>query len=175
MEGEDFLEEPYSFGECRSYDFTTTAHCNAFKVPDKELHVNARKRGNWVTVIIPDIMTLPGGTKDDNITIDPFLPTELLGSKPRVRTFSGIGKNCNIWDNKRFKCIIIVILNENGTITIKPSARFVRTGNVAEYGDIFKAKGWFDGGNYLVLKMGTLGVQFTYVIDDEHEYDKLTN
>lgn len=171
MEGDDFLSEPYSFGECKSYDFTTTAHCKAFATPDKEIHVSVRKRGNWVTVIIPNIMSLPGGTEDDVITIDPFLPSELLGNNPRVRMFSGIGKNCEIYGSQRKKYNIIVILNEKGTITIKPSARFVIAGNVAQYGDIFKAKGWFEGGNYLSLEIGSLGIQFTYVIDDNHKYD----
>ena len=66
MDGEDFLEEPYSFGECKSYEFATTAHCSAFTTPDKVIRVSVRKRGDWVTVVIPDIISMNGGTKDEN-------------------------------------------------------------------------------------------------------------
>ena len=173
MEGEDFLEEPYSFGECRSYDFTTTAHCNAFETPDKEIHVSVRKRGDWVTVVIPDIISMNGGTKDDIITIDPFLSAELLGSNPRVRMFGGMGKNSAVYSNYNYEPANLVIeLKNDGTVIIKPLQKFI-IGNVAGtpyYNTTFIAKPK-NGSNLVLDTIGSHSIRFTYVIDDNHKYD----
>ena len=161
MEGEDFLSEPYSFGVCRSYNFTTTAHCDVFTTKDKEIHVSVRKRGNWVTVIIPDIMdTVLQVT--GNLVVDPFLPSELLGSNPRVRLFGCIVRNCFFRGGRSELEPGMIRMEIDGTIKIKPVCkedndfRYDFRGNLLE-GD----------------KVGSTTTQFTYVIDDGHKFDNI--
>lgn len=175
MEGEDFLEEPYSFGECRSYDFTTTAHCKAFETPDKEIHVSTRKRGNWVTVVIPDIMCMNGGTENDAIAIDPFLPAELLGSNPRVRMFGGIGRNSAVYTNYNYETANLVVeLKNDGTVLIKPLQKFIigDTNGTPYYNTTFLARPR-NGSNLVLDTIGSHSIRFTYVIDDEHKYGNI--
>ena len=170
MEGDDFLSEPYSFGECRSYDFTTTAHCKAFETPDKEIHVSVRKRGDWVTVIIPDIISMNGGTEDDIITIDPFLPAELLGSKPRVRLFGGLANSVPNPDKIAKTLPTIIRLEIDGSIKIRPAAKFTNTSGTIYYTDRFLRRIELTGGTFTKTKEGSLATQFTYVIDDGHNF-----
>ena len=174
MEGDDFLSEPYSFGECKSYDFTTTAHCKAFATPDKEIHVSVRKRGDWVTVIIPDITNKNGGTEDDVITIDPFLPSELLGNNPRVRMFGGMGKNTEPHFVYYYELANLVIeLKNDGTVIIKPLQKFIIADVVRTpyYNTAFIAKPQTDMGAFMFDDIGSYSIRFTYVIDDNHKYD----
>ena len=167
MDGEDFLEEPYSFGGCRSYDFTTKAHCNAFETPDKEIHVSVRKRGNWVTVVIPDILDDCGGTGDSSLAIDSFLPSELLGSNPRVRMFAGLGKNSAVLASKLETVSINIRMEKNGLIKIRPLSFFLKAdGSIAKLNSFKHGQDLGEG-----AKIGTLAIQFTYVIDDEHQFD----
>ena len=170
MEGEEFLSEPYSFGECRSYDFKTTAHCKAFEVPDKEIHVSARKRGDWVTVVIPDIISMNGGTEDDIITIDPFLPAELLGSKPRVRLFGGLAKTVPNPDKIVKTLPTIIRLEIDGSIKIRPAAKFINTSGTLFSTVKFLRRIEIPGGTFNYAKEGSLATQFTYVIDDGHNF-----
>lgn len=167
MEGEDFLEEPYSFGKCRSYDFTTTAHCKAFGTPDKEIHVSVRKRGDWVTVVIPDILDDCGGTSDSSLSIDPFLPSELLGNNPRVRMFAGLGKNSAVLASSLQTVPINIRMEKNGFIKIRPLSFVVKAdGAIAKLNSFKHGQDLGEG-----AKIGTLAIQFTYVIDDEHQFD----
>ena len=167
MDGEDFLEEPYSFGECRSYDFSTTAHCKAFEVPDKEIHVSVRKRGNWVTIVIPDILDDCLGTSDSALSIDPFLPSELLGNNPRVRMFAGLGKNSAVLASSLQTVPINIRMEKNGSIKIRPMMIVVRAdGNISKLNSFKHGQNLGEG-----AKIGTLAIQFTYVIDDEHQFD----
>ena len=170
MDGDDFLSEPYSFGECKSYDFTTTAHCKAFATPDKEIHVSVRKRGDWVTVIIPDILSENGGTENDIITIEPFLPSELLGNNPRVRMFGGLGKGAPNFDKYLTTMPAHVRMEIDGTIKITPQMKFTFANGEIKYTDKFYARSDLSGGNYDGAKIGSLTTQFTYVIDDGHEF-----
>lgn len=170
MDGDDFLSEPYSFGECKSYDFTTTAHCNAFETPDKEIHVSVRKRGDWVTVIFPDILSMNGGTKDDIITIDPFLPAELLGSNPRVRMFGGLAKTVPLQDKYVRTVPTIIRLEIDGTIKIRPAAKIVYISGPMHYTDKFLRRIDDVGGDIYYAEEGSLATQFTYVIDDGHNF-----
>ena len=161
MDGEDFLEEPYSFGECKSYDFTTTAHCSAFTTPDKEIHVSVRKRGDWVTVVIPDILSESNGSPGV-ITIDPFLPSELLGFFKRNRFFAGLGKNTNSSSTTLITVNTIINMYEGGKIVIHPFQKFVKTNG--ETATIVE----FTTNNN---KIGSFSTQFTYVIDDRHSFN----
>ena len=167
MDGEDFLSEPYSFGECRSYDFTTTAHCSAFTTTNKEIHVSVRKRGDWVTVVIPDILDDCSGTGDSSLTIDPFLPAELLGNNPRVRMFAGLGKNSAVLASSLQTVPINIRMEKNGSIKIRPIMFVVKSDGTIKKLNTFKHGQDLGVG----AKIGSLAIQFTYVIDDEHQFD----
>ena len=165
MDGEDFLEEPYSFGECKSYDFTTTARCMTFTTPDREIHVSVRKRGNWVTVTIPDIMDINGGSYQDSILIYPFLPAELMGVNPRRRMFGTASKNIDIKGTTEIIVNSIIHMYEDGRIRIFPFEHFSDNLGTTTNNMYFKNNKI----NNKNIKLGSFTAQFTYVIDDEHD------
>ena len=163
MDGEDFLEEPYSFGECKSYEFTANVRCWPFATTYKKIHVSARKRGNWVTVIIPDIMGINGGSYPEDILIYPFLPAELMGNNPRKRMFGTASKNIGIKGTTEITVNTIIRMYEDGNIKIVPYEHFINSDGTISYNMLFKNNKISDN------KLGSFTAQFTYVIDDGHE------
>lgn len=129
MDAEDFLEQPYNFGECWSIETTAPAYCNAWKNRSREIKVLIRKEGNYTHVHFPKTLFSSRTqieTKKCNIIVDLFYPladkdSMFYISKCRTRSFVG---EMQVYDVIKGKEKIIqaeILYDRNwGTLTFYP-------------------------------------------------------
>lgn len=172
LDPSDLLGPPYSFGECDIYDTLASAHCGVFKNEDISFAVSVRKQGNWVKVIIPNILEEVKSDQSidfETLTIHPFLPEELLGENPRKRYFGGLARAFEMTTNVIKTVPAIVTMEKDGTININPSNKLIeQEENGSKY---ITSDNFFFVNKGYTGKIGTLTFEFTYIIDDEHTFD----
>ena len=129
MDGEDFLEEPYNFGECWEITTTVPAYCNAWKNRSREIKVLIRKEGNYTHVHFPKaLFSSREGINTDQckIIVDLYYPladkdSMFHISKCRSRNFVG---SMQIYDHYGIKDKIVaaeIDYDRNwGTLTFIP-------------------------------------------------------
>ena len=129
MDAEDFLEEPYNFGECWEITTTAPAYCNAWKNRSREIKVLIRKEGDYTHVHFPKALfsSREGiNTKKCNIIVDLYYPladkdSMFYISKCRSRSFVG---SMQVYDDIKGKEKIIqaeIDYDRNwGTLTFYP-------------------------------------------------------
>ena len=97
MDAEDFLEQPYNFGECWSIETTAPVDCNAWKNRSREIKVLIRKEGDYTYVHFPTALfssRLGGQTQNCKVVVDLYYPladkdSMFYISKCRSRNFVG--------------------------------------------------------------------------------------
>ena len=124
---DDALGEPYSFGECHSKVCYVKASCKAWETPEHEIKVHIRRSGDFVEILLPELIYLTNKnyTQKDIITIDLNLLDDELDSflgKTRVgRKFSGFCLDNREKDTTQNSCYYCTItLTRNGKIYIAP-------------------------------------------------------
>ena len=130
MDPEDFLEEPYNFGECWSIETTAPAYCNAWKNRSREIKVLIRKEGNYTHVHFPKALfsSREGiNTSQCKVIVDLYYPladkdSMFYISKCRSRTFVG---TMQVYDHFAIKDKIVqadIDYDRNwGTLTFYPA------------------------------------------------------
>ncbi len=128
MEAEDLLEEPYSFGECRSKTCFAKAKCNAWSTPEHDIKVFIRRSGNFVEILLPEIiyLTTSYSTKDIitiNLNLMDSELDEFLGKTRVGRQFGGFGLDNRVTKEDSnyeiYPCTFT--LTKDGKIYIAPS------------------------------------------------------
>lgn len=126
MEAEDFLEEPYSFGECHSITCYAKAKCNAWSTPEHDIKVYIRRSEDFVEILLPEIIYLTTSypTKDI-ITLDlNLMDSELdkfLGKTRVGRQFSGFCLDNRTKDTTQNSCYYCTFtITKDGKIYIAP-------------------------------------------------------
>ena len=128
MEAEDLLEEPYSFGECRSKTCFAKAKCNAWSTPEHDIKVFIRRSGNIVEILLPEIIYLTTSySQKDIITMNlNLIDSELdkfLGKTRVGRQFGGFGLDNRVTKEDSnyeiYPCTFT--LTKDGKIYIAPS------------------------------------------------------
>ena len=128
MEAEDLLEEPYSFGECRSKTCFAKAKCNAWSTPEHDIKVFIRRSGNFVEILLPEIIYLTTSySQKDIITLNlNLIDSELdkfLGKTRVGRQFGGFGLDNRVTKEDSnyeiYPCTFT--LTKDGKIYIAPS------------------------------------------------------
>ena len=131
LSSEDVSSEPYSFGECYSKTCYAKAKCNAWSTPEHEIKVFIRKRGNFVEILLPELIYLVTSySTKDIITLDlNLMDSELdkfLGKNRVGRQFMCLGINkekelLNPSADQPLCCPCTITLTKNGIIYIAPS------------------------------------------------------
>ena len=129
MDPEDFLEEPYNFGECWSITTTAPAYCNAWKNRSREIKVLIRKEGEHTHVHFPTaLFSSREGINTDQckVIVDLYYPladknSMFYISKCRSRNFIG---SMQVYDHFSIKDKIMqarIDYDRNwGTLTFYP-------------------------------------------------------
>ena len=129
MDPEDFLEQPYNFGECWSIETTAPAYCNAWKNRSREIKVLIRKEGDYTYVHFPKaLFSSREGINTDKckVIVDLYYPlaekdSMFYISKCRSRNFVG---SMQVYDHFAIKDKIVqarIDYDRNwGTLTFKP-------------------------------------------------------
>lgn len=162
----DLLEPPYHFGETSVIDKKVFASCDCFK-ENVLTEVRVVKRGNWVNVNIPNVLT---DARTDFystgfIEIPSFLDKECLGEYPRIRYFSCI---CYAFDpvTKVAKAYPgLVTMDEKGNIKINPGilSETLKPDSVTK-----TVNSYFTCDPECKGKIGCLSINFSYIVDDLH-------
>ena len=128
MEAEDLLEESYSFVECRSKTCFAKAKCNAWSTPEHDIKVFIRRSGNFVEILLPEIIYLTTSySQKDIITLNlNLIDSELdkfLGKTRVGRQFGGFGLDNRVTKEDSnyeiYPCTFT--LTKDGKIYIAPS------------------------------------------------------
>ena len=128
MEADDLLGEPYSFGECYSKTCHVKAKCNAWTIPEHEIKIFIRRRGDFVEILLPELIYSPKNDYEqkDIITIDlNLLDSELekfFGKTRFGRQFCGLGvdnRSTTLVGRESYPCTFT--LTKDGKIYIAPS------------------------------------------------------
>ena len=129
MDPEDFLEQPYNFGECWSIETAAPAYCNAWKNRSREIKVLIRKEGDYTYVHFPKVLfSSREGINTDKckVIVDLYYPladkdSMFYISKCRSRNFVG---SMQVYDHYAIKDKIVqarIDYDRNwGTLTFIP-------------------------------------------------------
>lgn len=95
LDPSDLLEPPYGLGECVEQEFVATVRCEAWEVPVHEVNIFARKRGDMVKVIVPELIYKSNQTGvKDLIQFSSFYNSDTwLGLNPESMRFTAFGLN----------------------------------------------------------------------------------
>ena len=168
MDPEDFLEQPYNFGECWSIETTAPAYCNAWKNRSREIKVLIRKEGDYTHVHFPKaLFSSREGINTDKckVIVDLYYPlaekdSMFYISKCRSRNFVG---SMQVYDHFAIKDKIVqarIDYDRNwGTLTFKPI-----NNKIYESDQITLSKNVYD-----------IGILDTTIIIDEEPEDTIVD
>ena len=168
----DLLTPPFAFGESRLLQPEAKGSCECFENEEFSVPVVVRKQGDWVNVNIPNIF---GEVKRNElvdfatIKISPFLPKEFLGNVARKRLFGGLAKVFELETGVLRVSPAIITMEEDGTITVNPANKVVEKTNDGI--DKVSSNNFFFSSPGTVGSIGTFNINFTYMVDDMHNYD----
>lgn len=171
IDPDDLLDPPYGFGECTISGAFPTVSCECFK-EDTNTYVVARKHGSWVNINISNIFAeVRNDIEVDfaTIKIEPFLSSEFLGSSARKRLFGGLARVFELQTEVLKVVPAMITMDKDGTITINPSIKVVN-----ENDKIFQtvaSSNFFHTTQTTKGTIGTLNINFSYVVDDGHTFD----
>lgn len=167
----DLMKLPFCFGTCAKTTFDITAKSACFKNEEK-LQAYVYKEGDLVTVHIPNIIreVKEGVVEGAMLKIEPFLTTEYLGTKPRVRFFGGFAKNIDRFHGVPMIVHTRIILDTDGTIIVHP---FIELKRKEENGtETTNTELVFFSPDKDTTPIGPLAMSFSYILDDDHTYDE---
>lgn len=129
LDPSDLLEAPFSFGECESKELVVSAKCDAWETPEHAVILFMRKRGDFVEIILPELLYKSKKTGDREIIEIPLGLSEeemktWYGEYPVSKQFGGFGMNgceLNSDDLTNEVCSCSILLSYDGTIYISPS------------------------------------------------------
>ena len=168
MDPEDFLEQPYNFGECWSIETTAPAYCNAWKNRSREIKVLIRKEGDYTYVHFPKVLfSSREGINTDKcrVIVDLYYPladedSMFYISKCRSRNFVG---SMQVYDHFAIKDKIVqarIDYDRNwGTLTFIPI-----NNKIYESDQITLSKNVYD-----------IGILDTTIIIDEEPEDTIVD
>ena len=167
----DLIDPPYGFGECAEMVARVQAHCECFKNPDCDVIINVRKQGDWVTVDIPSILHEVDPEKEVDyatLKIDPIIYVGLLGDAPRRRVFGCLAQVFDLSTNALRIVPAALVMEKDSSITINPGivSKTISDGNEETVTDNF-----FFTSNGNTGSIGTLSVNFSFDINDDHLFD----
>lgn len=170
FDADDICKPPYAFGECNSLTTIITARCECFENEYTNARAYVKKVGDWVTVHIPNIIEKASNAARvdmGKIVIEPFLPADYLGDTPRKRFFGGFAKVFDLETGVPKITLSVITLDTDGTITINPATKNV---TVLSKGGVknVTTSNWFYTDTTKNDSIGSLVVDFTYVVDDGH-------
>lgn len=171
IDPDDLLEPPYGFGECSISGAYPAVSCKCFK-ENTNTHIVVRKHGSWVNVNISNIFAEVRndiGVDFATIKIEPFLSSEFLGSNARKRLFGGLARVFELETEVLRVVPAMITMDKDGTITINPSIKVIN-----EDDKIFQtvaSSNFFFSTQTTKGAIGTLNINFSYVVDDGHTYD----
>lgn len=173
LDPSDFLEEPYSFGKCEDETYSTSATCECFEKSSVAVNGHVKKVGDLVTVRLPSIISECKDEEVDNgkIVVQPFLGDDYLGENPRIRYFGGYAKVIGLASGQPMVAPCLIKMDIDGTITITPSLQ-IKT----KKGDEMKTSEikCFYTPEKQDTSIGSLAIDFSYIIDDNHTFDEPT-
>lgn len=171
LDPSDLLEPPFTFGESSLTETYAEGSCSAFANENFSVFVTARKRGDWVHVNIPNILEEAKTYSDIDfatIRIEPFLSTEFLGENTRKRIFGGLARVFEMNTGVLKTVPAMITMEKDGAIIVNPAIKLVEKKSDGEY---TTSSNWFYSIKGNSGKIGSLNINFTYVIDDGHEFN----
>lgn len=126
LDPSDLLEPPYNFGECSESKITALAHCSVWEIPDKNIVITMRKRGDFVNFFIPELLFKSNNTGEKDLIkitpdyedIDSWLGEYPLSMQTTSFGMNGCPRNTDELTNE--VCFCILDMDFEGNIFIAP-------------------------------------------------------
>ena len=157
----DALDSPYGLGECEEKSWPCSASCNTMFTENSAMLAGAalRKRGDFVQIIIPEIIAKPQSNETDIIQFD--LPNDdtWLGKNRVSRRFACVGFNgCekNVDNMTNEICICQIDIDPQGTVYIAPKGH----------------NEGFSAGNNWNDPIGICATTISYLVDDSEPQEE---
>lgn len=170
MEQEEICVPPFNFGECEKEDLIMTIKSATSNNIISNISGNVKMRGDWVTVSIPTFSIEASAEVDgiDRMVICTNLESKYLGVRPRIRYFCCQSKLLNPISKVYNIVPTLISMDETGNLTIIPwnIIKYYKTGTLK-----LKTQTAFQAYKEFIVNFEVFGINFTYCLNDDHEFD----